>query len=315
MQTPLYLGIDLGGTESKAGLVDQNGNVRGWESIPTRPERGRQQVIAALAALCLGLMRGADVRAAGVGVPGMADAENGRVISAPNLHWEDVPLADELRDRLGLPVALDNDANAFALAEHTAGAAKGHSDVLAVTLGTGVGAGVIANGLLLRGAGHMAGEIGHMTLWPGGLMCNCGQRGCFEMYASARALARMGKEAAVRYPDGRLAAVARQNGREPTARDVAECARGGDAQALAIWDAYTSALALGLSNAARVLDPGVVVLGGGVAQSREFLLAPLREKLAVLSIGGRETGIAAAALGAKAGVVGAAMLARGTFKV
>lgn len=319
MKTPLYLGVDLGATAIKAGLVDEKGHIGSEGERPTLPGRGRRQVICDMAALCLETLLSAgrttlDVTAAGVGVPGVVDAAAGVVKWAPNLGWRDVPLGALLSEALACPVVLDNDANAAAAAEHAAGAAKGHDNALVVTLGTGVGAGVIVCGRLLRGAHGLSGELGHMTLYPGGALCGCGNRGCFEMYASARALKDMGLRAMQTDPEGRIVRSADGETKRVTAELVARCAKEGDAQALAIWDRYTSDLALGLSNAARLTDPGVIVIGGGVALSGEFLLRPLQEKMDALSIV-PEAGapkIVRARFSARAGIVGAALLAGAT---
>ena len=317
MKTPLYLGVDLGGTSIKAGLVDEQGNIRGEGSCPTLPERGPKEVISDLAALCFETLykaggTTADVCAAGVGVPGAVDTESGTVLWAPNLFWEGVDLGPVLEETLPCPVFLDNDANAAAIAEHAAGAAKGYAHALVVTLGTGVGAGVIVQGRLLRGAHGLSGEIGHMTLFPGGALCNCKNRGCFEMYASARALEDMGAWAVEEDPACMLAqAVDGKKGRV-TAQLVVECAQKGDVQALRIWERYTDALALGLQNAARVTDPQIIVLGGGVALAGAFLLEPLKDKMYGLCVGAKAgpAEIACARFGAQSGIVGAAMLAR-----
>ena len=315
MKTPLYLGVDLGGTAIKAGLVDPQGHIGSEGERPTLPERGRRQVIRDMAALCLDTLdraglTAADVAAAGVGVPGRVDDRTGVVKWAPNLGWRDVPLAALLGEALSCPVALDNDANAAAAAEHIAGAAKGHENALVVTLGTGVGAGVVAHGRLLRGAHGLAGELGHMTLYPGGALCGCKNRGCLEMYASARALAGPGQKAVIEDPDGLIAYLAGGRPERVTAELVARCAEKGDPMALAAWDRYTSDLALGLTSAARVIDPGVIVIGGGVAQAGEFLLRPLRQKMDALRIGGAGApGIVRARFSARAGILGAALLA------
>ncbi|MFZ5975606.1 MAG: ROK family protein [Bacillota bacterium] len=318
MKAPLYLGVDLGGTNIKAGLVDHKGNIISEAACPTLPERGQKEVISDLVALCFETIAAAGktkARAAGVGVPGVVNAYNGAVLTAPNLFWKDVALGPLLEELLQCPAALDNDANTAAMAEYAAGAAKGYSDALVVTLGTGVGAGVIVNGRLLRGAHGLAGEIGHMTLYTDGILCNCKNRGCFEMYASARALRSMGMRAVEEEPACMLARAVSGEKELVTAELVARCAQKGDAQSLFIWERYTGDLALGLSNAARVMDPQIIVIGGGVANAGEFLLAPLREKIGRLSIDDTAgpVEIACARFGAQAGIIGAAMLARSLF--
>lgn len=312
MEAPMYLGVDLGGTNIKAGVVDGQGNICSEGRCATLPGRGREAVIADLAALCLETlyqagMTKSDIRAVGVGVPGAADTDKGVVLWAPNLFWEDVALGPFLEAELSCPVVLDNDANAAAAAEHTAGAARGFDNALVVTLGTGVGAGLIIDGKLFRGARGLSGEIGHMSLYPGGALCNCGSRGCFEMYASARALQAMGERAAQAHPASMLARAA--DSRPVTARFVAECARKGDRAALAVWEKYNDDLALGLSNAARLTDPQIIVVGGGVAQAGEFLTKPLVQKIRRFSVTDFAAPVELACARFSEGIVGAAILA------
>jgi glucokinase len=322
------LGIDVGGTKVLGVALDDADHVLAEVRVPTPQRPGRDPGTAEVTGLLvdglarvvdllvaeLGSTRGAVAGDVGVGVPGLVD-DHGVLRFAPNLAvGTGVDVGAQLAGRLdGRRVVVDNDATCAALAEWTSGAAMGLSDVVMVTLGTGIGGGVIAGGRVLRGANGFAAEIGHMVVDPAGPLCPCGKRGCWERYASGSGLGRLAREAA---HAGRLDGVLGLAGGDPEAvrgEDVTGAAAAGDDGALAVLAELGWWLALGLANLAAVLDPEAFVLGGGLADRLELVLGPTRRAFDELLVDRRyrpEIGIRPAALGERAGAIGAARLAR-----
>ena len=310
--TDLYLGVDLGGTNIKAALVDAEGNILKESSVPTNLPRPAEAVCDDIAALCAALADGVRVHGIGVGCPGTVDG--GVVRYSNNLNWHDFAMADYLQGKTGLPVRLANDANAAALGEALAGCAKGAESAVIVTLGTGVGGGVVLNGKLLTGYTGAASEPGHTVICdtPNAPLCTCGRRGCFEAYASATALIRMTRHAMDSHPESALHTVAANgtvNGR--TAFDAAEL---GDAAAKQVVDDYIHYLAVGIANLINMFFPQVIGLSGGVANQGENLLRPLRAAVQPMIFGDeyakKHTTLTTCTLGYRAGVIGAALLNR-----
>lgn len=310
--TDLYLGVDLGGTNIKAALVDAEGNILKESSVPTNLPRPAEAVCDDIAALCAALADGVRVHGIGVGCPGTVDG--GVVRYSNNLNWHDFAMADYLQGKTGLPVRLANDANAAALGEALAGCAKGAESAVIVTLGTGVGGGVVLNGKLLTGYTGAASEPGHTVICdtPNAPLCTCGRRGCFEAYASATALIRMTRQAMDAHPESALHTVAANgtvNGR--TAFDAAEL---GDAAAKQVVDDYIHYLAVGIANLINMFFPQVIGLSGGVANQGENLLRPLRAAVQPMIFGDeyakKHTTLTTCTLGYRAGVIGAALLNR-----
>lgn len=308
----LYLGVDLGGTNIKAALVDAEGNILNESSVPTNLPRQAEAVCDDIAALCTALADGVRVHGIGVGCPGTVDG--GVVRYSNNLNWHDFAMADYLQGKTGLPVRLANDANAAALGEALAGCAKGAESAVVVTLGTGVGGGVVLNGKLLTGYTGAASEPGHTVICdtPNAPLCTCGRRGCFEAYASATALIRMTRQAMDAHPESALHTVAANgtvNGR--TAFDAAEL---GDAAAKQVVDDYIHYLAVGIANLINMFFPQVIGLSGGVANQGENLLRPLRAAVQPMLFGDeyakKHTTLTTCTLGYRAGVIGAALLNR-----
>ncbi|ARU59898.1 hypothetical protein CBW65_01605 [Tumebacillus avium] len=306
-----FIGIDIGGTTIKGAVVTGDGRMRSRIERDTSPELGADRVIDSIAGLVRDLAQGAglsltEFAGLGFGVPAFLDAETGYVETAVNLGWHNVPLLGELQQRLGqLPMRIDNDANVAALGEARAGGGLGARDVLCVTLGTGVGGGVIIDGKIVRGASGMGGEIGHVTLEPDGRCCNCGRRGCLETISSATGIV-----AAV---NARLAAGHPSSLRQEAAlstRVIFDHAAKGDEVASAVIAYAIDRLGLALANVGTTLNPQVIVIGGGVSQAGEALLLPLREAFANYALPRvvRGTKIELATLGNDAGVVGAALL-------
>jgi glucokinase len=248
--------------------------------------------------------------AVGIGAAGMVDFEAGTIRFAPNLAWKEVPIRDLVTERAGLPAVVDNDANAAAWGEFRFGAGRGYGHLLVVTVGTGIGGGIVADGRLYRGAHGFAAEIGHIIVQPGGPLCGCGNRGCWEQVASGRALARMGEDVADLDPGSRIASLAGEA--RVTGQVVAAAAREGDPRAVEIFAEVGRRLGEGIAGLVNVLDPEAVVVGGGVAEEGEILLEPARSAFAdaVEAPDHRpQVPILGASLGAEAGAVGAAALA------
>lgn len=317
----IYLGVDLGGTNIKAALVDEQGQILQEGSRPTNLPRPAEAVCDDIAALCKDLMaeKGltpADVACVGVGCPGTVDDATGMVLYSNNLDWADFAMGDYLHKALGLPVRLANDANAAALGEAIAGCAAGAQSAVIITLGTGVGGGVVLDGKMLTGYTGAAAEPGHMVIdgSAGAPLCTCGRRGCFEAFASATALIRQTRQAMERHPESGLWKLA-PTLEEVTGRTVFDARDAGDAVAAQVVDNYIGYLAEGVANLINVFFPQVVGLSGGIANQGEALLAPLREKVEPKVFGAahahKKTEITTCTLGYRAGVIGAALLGRG----
>jgi len=310
----LTIGLDVGGTKVAGGVVDEEGKVLASLRRPT-PGTSPRYVEDTIAAVVADLRHEHEIDAVGIGAAGFVDADRARVVTAPNLAWRDEPLRDEVARRIGLPVVVENDANAAAWAEHRFGAGQDESNLAVVTIGTGIGGGLVLDGTLFRGRFGMGAEFGHMQVVPGGRRCGCGQRGCWEQYCSGRALLREAREIAEVQPayGGRLLEL---GGGEPEgieAPEVTQAALEGDPAALDCFAEVGGWLGRGLADLAAVLDPGLLVVGGGVADAGELLLGPARAAFSQGLSGGAYRPLAQvrlAALGNDAGVVGAADLAR-----
>ena len=308
-----YLGIDLGGTFIKGGIVDDEGNILLCDKMPTEREKGADGVVANIVALCRSLMKKVsltvvDIEGVGMGVPGMIDSERGEVIYSNNLAWQDFSIANEVSRALSLPVKIANDANVAALGEARFGCGKGYRHSVMITLGTGVGSGIVLDGKLFEGNRGAGAELGHTVIAAGGEPCTCGRKGCLEAYASATALIRDTKRAMEAHPDsamweiGSLDAVTGK-----TAFDYAET----DEAARAVVARYIEMLGAGLVNVANALRPEALILGGGVCHEGEALTRPLREILhRELFAGerGPQVKLVIASLGNDAGLLGAAAL-------
>jgi glucokinase len=290
---PVVLAVDVGGTGIKAALLDADATVVRQTETPTPVAEGPAAVVAAVRAAALALA-GPAVVAAGVVVPGTVDVATGTARYATNIGWHDVPLRELLTADLDVPVAVEHDVRAAGLAECTLGRARGVSDCLIMVIGTGIAGVVVSEGVAVRGATDSAGEIGHVPVHPEGDVCACGQRGCLETYASAAAIAR------------RYHALGGRAG--SSAREVS-AARSSDPLAAQVWDEAIDALGIGLASYTMLLDPEVVVLGGGLAMAGEALLEPVRVALAGRLSWRAAPAVALSPLGTRAGQLGAAILA------
>jgi len=310
----LTLGLDLGGTKVLGVALSDDGEVVAEYRRPT--PRGEDALIDALSAVAEELRDATsadgEVTAVGVGAPGLVDRD-GVLRAAPNLSGVDqLALRAGLASRLGLPVRADNDATCAAWGEHQLGAARGKEHVVVATLGTGIGGGIITDGRLYRGANGFAGEIGHTVVEPHGPLCPCGQRGCWERYASGSGLGRLAREAA---HAGQVPRVLELAGDDPEAvrgEHVTRAAIEGDAGARAVFGRFAWWLALGLANLANVFDPEMFVIGGGLVEAGDVLFEPTRAAFAdLVEAADRRPAISIvpAALGERAGAMGAAALA------
>ena len=309
----LYIGIDVGGTNLKAGAVDAAGRLLAVERRPLA-FRDPEAFAADLADLAEAAFSAAgagpeDALGVGIGLPGAVSG--GEVLYTTNIPMEHVPLADLFRRRLDLPVLLGNDADCAAAGEFLRGAGRGCRDFVVLTLGTGLGGGIILDGRL-RG-GETSSEAGHLVTHVGGLPCPCGRRGCWEQYASATALIRQTRAAMAEHPESLLCRLAAERG-TVDGRTPFLAAEAGDETALAVCRAYVEELAEGTASLINILRPEAVAFGGGVAGAPEhLLLGPLRRRVGALCFsrhGGRATRILRAELGNDAGVIGAALLGR-----
>ena len=316
MSGPLYIGVDLGGTTVKAGLVDATGQVVRELSLATESERAEdlfRQLTTLVRELHADPEAGSNVAAVGVGLPGLVNKETRRAVMLPNLpDLSSLDLYGELQRLTGLRVVLDNDANAAAYGELLVGAGRGASTLFYVGIGTGVGAGLVIDGRVWRGANGYAGEFGHMTIDPDGIECACGNVGCLETVCSAPNIVRRARERLFRDRTSSLSRLVIPRDREFTSEDVAAAAAGGDDMAQLIMDRTGMFLGIALAGVINLLNVEMVVIGGGVMAAGEALLRPVVEHTRRRAFGPafEACRIAAAALGANSGVVGAALLAR-----
>lgn len=305
------IGIDLGGTNIAAGIVDENLRIIKKASIPTAAPRGAKEICCDMVSLSRRLCEeadlsfGTDIGSIGIGSPGIISG--GTVIKADNLGFHHEPLAAMVEAMTGKPVTLRNDGNAAAYGEFIAGCGKGHRSLIAVTLGTGVGGGIIIDGKIVEGCGGAAGEIGHIITHAGGRKCACGKLGCFEAYCSATALIKSTVLAMQNNPESRLWKIARSTSLV-NGKTVFDGMRLGDAVSSGVVNAFITELALGISNLINLLQPEIVCIGGGICREGDTLLSPLRSRISDLICApeSNKTQIAAASLGNDAGIIGAA---------
>lgn len=315
------IGMDLGGTAIKFGLLGEDNSLGEIISRPTPTDRGGEGVVEQMVSGARELLeqarrRGAEIVGVGIGAPGPLRISEGVIVAMPNIPgMENLPLRDRVGEGLGLPAILENDANAAALGEFLRGAGQAADNMILLTLGTGLGSGIIIDGEILHGAHEMGAEIGHMIVRPGGEQCGCGQRGCLERYCSAKFLAqRAARRIEWENVSGPLADTLREKG-EIDSLDIEQAREAGDEFAAEVWDEAVYYLAVGCVNICRIFDPDEIVLGGGLTGAGEALTGPLNEHFERLhwSMAPPATRIALARLGNDAGVVGAAGVAWRAF--
>ncbi len=309
-----YGGIDLGGTNTKIGLLDENANLIFSESIKTLAENGYKDTVERVSKIFLDKMieykiDKKDLVAVGFGIPG--PAVNKREIKMfANLPWpKNLKIADDFKEKLNVPVWIDNDVNVITLGEVFAGAAKGYNEVVGIAIGTGIGAGVVTEGKIVSGKLGAAGELGHITLVPRGSLCGCGQRGCFEAYGSALAIIREANSRLAVNKNTSLYEISKE--RDLEAKDIFDAAKAGDKMAVSIVDDTADMIALGISHALNMLNPELIIIGGGVSLAGDYLFDKVKTKLNdyALPTTLEELEIKQAILGNDAGVYGAAYLA------
>ena len=309
------IGIDVGGTKVLGGVVDDNGKIHATARKDT-PRQGGAALTQTIADTALELMVQFDVTSIGVSAAGFVSSDRKTMLATPNIaDWNGVNLDAELTSLIGLPVVIENDANAAAWGEAKFGAGRNQNHMMMLTVGTGIGGGIVVNGDLYRGAFGIAAEFGHLRVVPDGHLCGCGARGCFEQYASGNALLRHAREAISASPEIARNLLSRGDGTIAglTGQAITDAAREGDPVALAAFNTTGQWLGAGIASLSVLLDPSCVVIGGGVIDAGDILLKPTREAVArYMPFAGKHPypEIIPAALGNKAGLIGVSDLAR-----
>lgn len=311
----MRIGIDIGGMSIKMGLIDENKNIISKEVIPTQSDNlSAEQIIDNMANAVLKLLDNNHMtieqcESLGIACPGTVDSRSGVVLYSNNIAWENIPILEIFRKKLPIPMFLANDADAAALAEVIAGAAKDKSNAVLVTLGTGVGGGVILEGKIFSGFLRGGSELGHTVIRHGGKLCTCGRKGCFECYASATALMELARDKALEFPDSLMNKMAAGN--KIDGRIVFEAEKAGDLAAKEVVEQYEDDLSVGLVNIINIFRPEVVILGGGVSAQGKYLTDVLQEKAEKMCFGGsfgEVAKIVTSELKNDAGIIGAAYL-------
>lgn len=314
-----YVGIDLGGTNIAAGILDESLKIVKKGSVPTGNTRHYSDIIKDMAMLVIQLLKETgisknEVDSIGIGGPGTCDRENGVLLYTNNIKFEDVPMRSEMQKYIPLQVYLENDANCAALGESMAGAARDVSDSITITLGTGIGGGIILNNKIYIGFNGMAGEIGHIVLNKQGEICTCGRKGCWEAYASATALIKQTRNAAQKYPESLINSLVNGDLNRIDAKTAFDAMRQGDSIGTSVVNEYIAYLGEGVSDLINIFQPSRIVIGGGISKEGDTILVPLREIARKSTYFGEgdvpHTQIVEAQLGNDAGIVGAAMLGR-----
>ena len=314
-----YVGIDLGGTNIAVGIVDENGTILCQKSTPTLSQNGDEDVIRRIGLAVQELMKENEIRmseiaSVGIGCPGSVDMVTGTIMSAGNLGFKNTRIAEKLSAFLGMPVFVANDADCAILAEASFGAAANTKNAVLITLGTGIGGGIVIDGKLYSGCNSFCGEFGHMIISNEGELCCCGNRGCLETFASATALSRDTKRFAMENPNSLLWECRESDGTF-SAKTVFDAAKKGDAIATHIIERYIKYLSIGLVNIINILHPEVIVIGGGISEAGVQLMIPLSDAVmknacAAHAPGSVKTKIVAAHFRNSAGIIGAAMLGK-----
>ncbi|TCP31143.1 glucokinase [Scopulibacillus darangshiensis] len=312
-----YIGVDVGGTTVKLAFVDDEGHIIDKWDIQTDTSHDGKNITSDISESIMVKLKEhntaiSDIKGLGIGAPGFINMENGFIFQAVNIGWHSYPLKEELEKATGLPVILDNDANTAALGEMWQGAGNGAEDLLCVTLGTGVGGGVITRGEIVHGVTGMAGEIGHITVIPeGGLPCNCGKRGCLETVSSATGICRMAIEGLAEHPNSALKRIFDETG-DLTSKDVFDAAKAQDTWAILVVENAAFHLGMTLASVAMTLNPSKIVIGGGVSKAGDVLINPVNHYFKLYSLPRVYEGaeLVLAELGNDAGVIGGAWLAK-----
>lgn len=310
-----YIGIDLGGTNIKAGVVNENYEIISKATTKTLLPRPAEEICADMAKVSLEAVEQAgltldDIESVGIGTPGTANSATGIIEYSNNLGFLNLPVVEIMQKHINKPVYVENDANAAAYGEYVAGAAKGANDAVCITLGTGVGGGIIINGKIYSGFNFAGAEIGHTVVDPNGPECTCGRKGCFEVFSSATGLVRMTKEAMLEDKSSIMWQMNEEDGKV-SARTAFNAMRAGDRAGKAVVDKYIRYLACGITNTINIFQPDILCIGGGVCNEGDPLLLPLKELVAkevYTKNSTKNTEIVIAKLGNDAGIIGAAFL-------
>lgn len=307
-----YLGIDLGGTNIAVGLVDENGKIVHQDSTPTLASRPGEEIVNDMCDLCEKVVKESghtmdEVASIGVGSPGTVDNGNGIIAYSNNIHMENFPMRELIQKRIDKPVNLENDANAAAYGEYIANG-NGVNNYIFITLGTGVGGGIIINKKIYRGFNFAGAELGHITLMVDGEQCSCGKKGCWEAYASVTALIRQTKEAIEKNPESLMAELSEKGGKV-SGRTAFEAAKQGDKVAAEVVATYEKYIAEGLVSILNIFQPEKLVIGGGISREGDYLLNPVKELVYKDDYNKHmpKTEIEIASLFNDAGIIGAAM--------
>lgn len=310
----MHIGIDLGGTNIAIGVV-QNGKIIRKCLARTMPDRNNEEIIADISEMVKNLVSdvGAvmdDIECIGIGSPGIPDIREGVLKNVVNISNVPIRIREEMQKYIDKPIYVENDARCAAIGELEAGAAKGSNNAVMITLGTGVGSGIIINGKIYSGCQYGAGEIGHTVIQVDGIPCKCGREGCLEQYASVTGLVRMAKEAILNNPESGFAKESEEN--EIDGEFVCDMAHKDDALAVEIMDNYIKYVSVGVANIVNIFQPEVIVIGGGISQQGDYLLNPIREYVSrnVITKDMMVTEIRQALLGNDAGIIGAAMCSK-----
>ena len=311
------LGIDLGGTNIAVGVVNEKNEIVGRGKKKTNSPRPAEAIADDIAAACFMALEDAglsleDINSAGIGAPGSINPETGVIATSNNLHFDNVPMVEYVSSRLGgIKCYIENDANAAAYGEFMAGAGKGTNDFITITLGTGVGCGIIIGGKLFTGSNYAGGELGHTVMVCDGEQCTCGRKGCWETYASATALIRQTKAAMEQNPDSIMWELTEGSIDRVSGRTSFDAMRRGDAAGKAVVEQYARYVACGITNVVNIFQPDVLCIGGGISHEGETLIAPIREYNESQRYSKnveKQTKIRAAELANDAGIIGAACL-------
>ena len=311
-----YVGVDLGGTNIAAGITDENGNIIAKYSTKTASHKSFEALVKDIAETAYKTVEAAglaasDIYALGMGTPSCINPKNGLLVNANNLNWRNVPLYNEMKKHFDIPIHIHNDAACAALGEAFKGAASEYDSAVMVTLGTGVGSGIILNKKIFNGCDDMGAEIGHTKLVYNGLECTCGQKGCFEAYASATALISQARTAAKDDQGSIMNDMCGGNLSLMNAKIPFDAAKCGDITAKSVLEKYIDYLAAGLSSVIALFRPQAIIIGGGISAEGDYLIKPLKKRLFDCTFSAEQIDIpeiAAARLGNDAGIIGAAML-------
>ena len=306
-----YVGIDLGGTNIVAGVVDEQYNILAKASTKTNCPRPDREIAKDIQAVENAKLTMDQIEWVGIGTPGIANSRDGVIEYSNNLGFVNTPMVKYIQEDIDKPVFVENDANAAAYGEFVAGAAKGANNAVCITLGTGVGGGIVIDGKIYAGSNFAGAEIGHTVISVDGPQCTCGRKGCFEVFSSATGLIRMTKESMAQNPDSSMHKLVAERGGKVSARIAFDAMRLGDAAAKAVVDDFIKYLAAGITNTINIFQPDILCIGGGVCNEGDALLLPVKELVAkeVYTRNSKQnTEIVIAKLGNDAGIIGAAFL-------